>query len=139
MFSWQQARLSPWVEADPDCKAAIDMLGFALYHENTQVVGDRAGASSGDADSRKRKHGSMTSNTEEDKANEERVEAMSEEEVLRSLKARIWDQLSKEGEGELTLEEAVPDVTDRDLVGKALAEMEKDDRVMIGEGIIFQI
>ena len=29
-----QARLSNIVEAEPDCAAAMDILGFALYHEN---------------------------------------------------------------------------------------------------------
>ena len=32
-----KARLSPIVEAEADVKAAMDILSFALYHENHQM------------------------------------------------------------------------------------------------------
>jgi DNA replication licensing factor MCM3 len=33
-----KARLSDIVEAEPDCEAAMDILGFALYHENNNDI-----------------------------------------------------------------------------------------------------
>jgi DNA replicative helicase MCM subunit Mcm2 (Cdc46/Mcm family) len=37
-----KARLSPVVEAEPDCEVAMDILSFALYHENNRGASDTA-------------------------------------------------------------------------------------------------
>eukprot|EP00957_Ditylum_brightwellii_P015749 1186981-Ditylum_brightwellii.AAC.1 len=53
-----KARLSQVVEADPDCMAAIDILGFTLYHENSHGIAS-------DGTSSKRQMGKSTNVTEE--------------------------------------------------------------------------
>ena len=124
------------MEADPDCKAAIDILSFALYHENNQAIGDGVGTGSGpttininEDDNKKRKRGSSVSFDDADN---------SQQEVMRRIKEKIWDQLSK-SEGELSIEEVCKDIDDRGLVMKALSEIELDERIMIAEGVVFQI
>lgn len=140
-FDYSKARLSPIVEADPDCKAAIDLLAFALYHENNANLADGMIASSHnermDDEKRKRKRGEIESISEEEE--EEETKELSEKERMRRMKERIWDELNKNGEGELALEKVCMDVEDRPMVKKALAEMEKDQRVMMGEGMVFQL
>jgi len=130
-----KARLNSTVEADPDVKAAIELLGFALYHENNQVIKDGLIASSGSTTNdisiidNKRKRGTNASLEEG---------SFSQEEIMRRTKEQIWDQLSR-GEGELLLVEVCKDIENRELVTKALAEIEKDERVMIADGLVFQI
>jgi len=52
----KKARLSNVVEADPDVAAAMDILSFALYHENTKVVnGDDLNVVSPDLDKKRRR------------------------------------------------------------------------------------
>jgi len=128
-----KARLSPIVEADPDCKVAIDILGFALYHENNYTISEKPVESDNEnsdeieIDRRKRKRLNM----------EEGI--LSEEERMRRIKEKIWDEMSKEGDGQLPVDNACLDIKDRKSVVKALEQMEADGRVMIGEGMIFQI
>ena len=45
-----KARLSPIVEAEADVKAAMDILSFALYHDNNGIGSDGNGDSASDMD-----------------------------------------------------------------------------------------
>jgi DNA replication licensing factor MCM3 len=42
-----KARLSDTVQAEPDCEVAMDILSFALYHENTNNVEEENGKDNG--------------------------------------------------------------------------------------------
>lgn len=140
-----KARLSPYVEANPDVSAATDILSFALYHENNHNVADEMQAQSTDI-SAKRRNGVDDGETNEEKrarlggpAGENNAAAQSDEEIIRKIKERVWDSMSKDGEGELSIEAACPDIKDRTQVMKALTEMEQDGRIMISDGEIYQI
>ena len=66
MFSFvrYQVRLSNVAEADPDVAAAMDILSFALYHENTKVVG-KEDANDASALGQKRQRDEDLANTSE--------------------------------------------------------------------------
>jgi len=122
------------VEAEPDCKVAMDILGFALYHENNgdvdgsaakfdKVSDDESDSSVGDTDefSNKRRRLDDKGRSSSD-----------------SIKAKIWDEIAAEG-GQLPLEEACAAMDDREFVMKAVDEMVEEGRVMVSDGIMYTI
>lgn len=130
-----QARLSNTVEAEPDCKVAMDILGFALYHENSgnvdgtmpkadKVSDDESDSSVGDMD---------------DFATSNKRRRLDEGEASsNSIKAMIWNEISA-GEGQLPLEDVCPAMDDRESVMQAVDEMTDEGRVMVSDGILYTI
>ena len=145
-----QARLSTIVEAEPDCSAAMDILGFALYHENTdQAPPSTVDENDIDADNgQKRPLTPDSSVGEQDGSDDEagaeasssKKQRLGDEEVdpRNDLKYRIWEEISK-GDGEASVDSMCPDVTDRDEVSAAISEMEAEGRVMVSDGRVYQI
>jgi len=128
--------LSPIVEADPDCRVAIEVLGFALYHENNnhnirdqqthpEITENRDKIEADHFNIKKRKIHSLETNS-------------STEEIMRNLKEKIWNEL-RENDEQIVLEKICSDIDDRKLVNDTLGEMEKDGKVMMAEGMVFQI
>jgi len=140
-----KARLSNIVEAEPDCAAAMDILGFALYHENNSS--------------------SQPENSEDDiEPNENNKRPVTPEATLESsdgaddvsaagkrqridepdadprndIKYRIWEQITRGG-GEASVEDMCSDVEDRDEIVAAVHEMESEGRVMVSDGKVYQI
>ena len=112
----------------------MDILGFALYHENggnvdgttskpDKVSDDESDSSVGDID---------------ELSNNKRRRLDDEGRSSNAIKARIWDEITA-GEGELPLEEACPTMDDRDSVMKAVDEMVDEGRVMVSDGIMYMI
>jgi len=128
-----QARLSNVVEADPDCKVAMDILGFALYHENNGDVDGTASKLDKVSDDE-----SDSSVGEPDEMGNKRRRLDEEGRSSNSIKAKIWDEIAA-GDGELPLEEACPAMDDREAVMKAVDEMVDEGRVMISDGILYTI
>jgi hypothetical protein len=135
---FQQARLSPVVEADPDVAAAMDILSFALYHENNEVVDEAQNELS-----RKRHREEPitdSSDTEEGESSEKdpkrqaaAPEASRSDESLMEIKRAIYDQLSKGADDGVSLEEVCPNIADRDSVLQALQSLEADGKVMLDD------
>ena len=97
LFVNHQARLSNVVEADPDVAAAMDILSFALYHENTKVIGE--GDSNDDTalgQKRQREDPEVTdaSDVEENDAQKERVEGAGAADASSSLAPPGQDALT---------------------------------------------
>ena len=150
IFPLLQARLSTIVEAEPDCSAAMDILGFALYHENTdQAPPSTVDENDVDAENgQKRPLTPDSSVGEQDGSDDEAgAEASSskkqrlgaeEKDPRNDLKYRIWEEISK-GDGEVSVDSMCPDITDRDEVSAAISEMEAEGRVMVSDGRVYQI
>lgn len=118
------------MEADIDCAAAMDILSFALYHENNEVTET--------PNATKRAAVSDESDIDDDVEDPKR-RRLDEEEVPKEssdLHARIWEELSK-GQ-DLTVDDICVDVEDREAVLAALAAMEAEDKLMVMDKIIYQ-
>lgn len=146
-----QARLSNIVEAEVDCGAAMDILGFALYHENNQAppttepnVND---SSSSDLpkrpltpDSSVGEHGDDPSEEEEGaSAKRQRLDAEKDSDPRTALKRRIWEELTKAKDGMLAIEGLCQDVADREEVVAAISEMEEQKKLMVADSIVVQV
>jgi hypothetical protein len=121
------------VEAEPDCKVAMDILGFALYHENN---GNVDGATS---KSNTLPEDESDSSVENDEIGYKRQRLDEEGNSSSSaIKAKIWDEITA-GDGQLPLEDACPAMDDHDRVMKAIEEMVSEGRVMEDDGILYTI
>jgi hypothetical protein len=124
------------VEADPDCCAAMDILGFALYHEN----GNKAAAP--ELVDQKRSLDTDSSDTESDaiptSSKKIRVDDNNASLSLTSIKSKIWEEISK-CEGDMEVDKTCVNIEDRGLINEALESMEADGTVMVSEGIIYQV
>eukprot|EP00978_Attheya_sp_CCMP212_P028745 scaffold100198_cov61-Attheya_sp.AAC.1 len=132
-----KARLSNIVEADPDCCAAMDILGFALYHEN----GNKAATP--ELVDQKRSLDTDSSDTESDaipmSSKKIRVDDNNDLLSLTNIKSKIWEEISKCAEGEMEVDKTCVSIEDRGLINTALESMEAEGRVMVNEGIIYQV
>ena len=134
------------MEADPDVKAAIDILSFALYHENHQSISDKLVPSNNSTDTDRSLKRKRVTDNETDTAvspspssSSSPAPNQSQSEFLRGIKERIWDELNRSGDGDIMMDKLCSHIQDRSVIQKALQEMEEDGRVMVGEGMVFQI
>lgn len=135
IFLALKARLSPVVEADPDVAAAMDILSFALYHENNEVI-DEAQTALG----RKRQRDEPitdSSDAEECETTEKEPKRQAAEptlaaERLMDIKRAIYAQVSKAGDS-TPLDDVCKDISDRASVLEAIQSLEADGKVMMDE------
>eukprot|EP00339_Tiarina_fusa_P012817 CAMPEP_0117069932 /NCGR_PEP_ID=MMETSP0472-20121206/49080_1 /TAXON_ID=693140 ORGANISM="Tiarina fusus, Strain LIS" /NCGR_SAMPLE_ID=MMETSP0472 /ASSEMBLY_ACC=CAM_ASM_000603 /LENGTH=760 /DNA_ID=CAMNT_0004792731 /DNA_START=199 /DNA_END=2481 /DNA_ORIENTATION=- len=126
-----KARLSPIVEAEPDCEVAMNLLSFALYHENGKALSTKEAIVS------KSKQDAVSpavevsdegesSDAEEPQPKKQRLDG--EQDELQTLKRRIWEQITAQ-DGEANIEDLCPD-GDRELVTQALESLVDEGKVM---------
>jgi len=142
-----KARLSPVVEAEPDVSSAMDILAFALYHEeqqsavdaNTAVVSvsSEEGESDVDAVDNDTADGHAEDATMMPPSSKKaRVNAGSESDID-VIKKRIWEAVRSAGEhGEVSLSDICKDVDD-DLKAEAVRQL--GDRIMEDNGLLFMV
>mmetsp|Transcript_10990 Transcript_10990/g.16918 ORF Transcript_10990/g.16918 Transcript_10990/m.16918 type:complete len:796 (-) Transcript_10990:51-2438(-) len=137
-----KARLSHTVEAEPDVSTAMNILGFALYHETNMdavqstesqmkrpQVSD-VGETDDEISPAKRtryedENDDMDENLNKDM---ESIEGMVKERVLRIAEA-----------DDIPMSEICPGITDRDAVQSVLAQLEKKNVVMISDDVVMRI
>jgi len=143
-----KARLSNVVEADPDVGAAMDILSFALYHENTKVIGEDSNNEvdvMGQKRQREERDLTDTSDTEEKDAQRTRVEdealtlTPQEPRSLAELKMAIYVQVTRSPEDSIAVGDICTTVGDRALVSQALKSLEDDGNIMISDGEVYLI
>lgn len=150
IFPLVQARLSNVVEADPDVAAAMDMLSFALYHENTKVIGEDGNTDSMTGQKRDREAPELTdtSDVEENIAQRQRVEedaaeqaasSSPQEESVESLRQAIYQEVTKSGADSVNVDTICKHVDDRALVAQAIQSLEDDGKLMLGDGEVFLV
>lgn len=114
----------------------MDILSFALYHENTEISETPMAISKGDT----RPAVSDDSDSEEDDKNvSKRLRLDKDTKVSSELQARIWDELTKSSGGhELTLDDICDDVEDRAMVRSVVDAMAEDGKLMVVDRVIYQ-
>ena len=134
------------VEADPDVAAAMDILSFALYHENTQVIGENDEVAAGQKRQREEPDLTDTSDPEDDEndtTKRQREEAASQEQgdnTLAELKQTIYQELSRSLEDSIAIDDIATTVdVDRDLVLQAIQQLESENRIMQSDGEVYLI
>jgi hypothetical protein len=133
------------VEAEPDVAAAMDILSFALYHENNQVIGENDVVAAGQK--RQREEPDLTDATdpeddENDSTKRQREDASSQEQgdtTLADLKQTIFQELSRTVEDSMAIDDIATSVDDRDLVLKAIQQLEAENRIMHSDGEVYLI
>jgi len=126
----------------------MDILGFALYHENTgQTPPPAVGENDVDADNGQKRPLTPDSDAGEPDGSDDEAGAASsaskkqrlgDDDPRNDLKYRIWEEISK-GDGEASVDSMCPDITDRDEMSAAISEMEAEGRVMVSDGRVYQI
>ena len=134
-----KARLSDVVEAEPDCEAAMDILGFALYHENNEGASTKSSPTTTITGAKKRRivsdeGESDTDNESPDKKLRSTDQATGND---RDLKDKIWNIIVEHNEIQVDAltSELVGD--DSEAVQDAITALEAEDRIMVSDGIIF--
>eukprot|EP00521_Asterionellopsis_glacialis_P014452 CAMPEP_0195308248 /NCGR_PEP_ID=MMETSP0707-20130614/38125_1 /TAXON_ID=33640 /ORGANISM="Asterionellopsis glacialis, Strain CCMP134" /LENGTH=820 /DNA_ID=CAMNT_0040372511 /DNA_START=101 /DNA_END=2563 /DNA_ORIENTATION=+ len=144
-----KARLSNVVEAEPDCTVAMDILGFALYHDNEHnVAGSKSEKRSAEVSETEAED---DSSSEEDSSPNKRQRLDQEEQGEPSstppssssasrekLKTQVWDELEKQ-DGELALDQVCADVSDRTMIMEAVQELVDEEKLMLSDEILYQL
>eukprot|EP00804_Cyclotella_cryptica_P001017 CCRYP_012356-RA/>CCRYP_012356-RA protein AED:0.26 eAED:0.26 QI:175/1/1/1/1/1/3/214/795 len=142
-----KARLSPVVEADPDVAAAMDILSFALYHENNEVVDDVHQSTQG----RKRQRqepitdSSDAEELESDEKDTKRQAAANETSIpaidtsMLEMKRAVYQQVSQSLEDSVALEDICVEIDDRTMVLQAVQSLEEDGKVLITAGEVYLV
>ena len=138
--------MSPVVEADPDVAAAMDILSFALYHENNEVIDEAQNALN-----RKRQREtpiSDSSDTEDAESAEKdpKRQAVSSEATssapdsgMVELKRTIYEQVSKASDGSVSVSNLCEATADRELVMQAVQSLEADGKIMLADDEVYLI
>lgn len=132
-----KARLSNVVEAEPDCEVAMDLLGFALYHENNHNVDGTAAVPSSPP---KFKRAQTVSDDDAESLTDENSEPKRQRlsgGPERDLQTRIWEELSKR-DGELSLDDLGDDFGEREAITAAVKILLADGRIMESDGMLYQ-
>jgi len=128
-----KARLSNTVEAEPDCAVAMDILGFALYHENNSDTTSTSSLEPANPNDGEQLMSAMRDDDDDSTQSNKRARVGdSDADVARKLKERLWEELRK-ADDVVTINDLCSDVQDRDAIMTALKSMEEDERVMISE------
>ncbi len=137
-----KTRLSHVVEADPDVKVAVDIMGFALYHENHQGANTGAEVESVATpdlrEDRKRSRTDLDSDDADinDKGNPIRRLDTTPDTSTDHLLKRIIDELTASGD-DIKMDDICKDISDRSVVQKAIENLEAEDKVMTSDGSVY--
>jgi DNA replication licensing factor MCM3 len=133
-----KARLSDIVEAEPDCETAMDILSFALYHENTNNVDGKilpVVSDVGDSDDGEEQV-AVDEETEEPPSQRRRLNEEGGD-PLEKIRKQVWEALEAK-DGQLAVDELL-DEHDSALLNEALDALAKEGRIMRSDGYIFQL
>jgi len=124
-----KARLSDIVEAEPDVLVATDILSYALYHENHHNI-------STNNEIGQQSSPNLVDDEEDLEPDSKKLRVSSSS--LSSLKQRIWQELSAQGEG--TIEEIYTSYDEtREFILKVLQELEADNKIMIVDDLVVTV
>lgn len=129
-----KARLSPIVEAEADVGAAMDILSFALYHENINA-GNQCPDTPDLEDQRPGKK--MRSTKTEQEEGETSSEDQTDQKQVQDLKTRIWNEL-RAADGAKPMDEICADVEDRSSIDIVIRQLADQQKIMADEdGMVY--
>jgi DNA replication licensing factor MCM3 len=140
-----KARLSLEVEAEPDCAVAMDILSFALYHENHYRPNEAPKTATTPAEPKGEKRPEVSDSEAEDDADESIRKKLrfgqpdNVDPIAADLRRRIYDEVNKSADGEIKLVDLCADLDDRDAVKVAVDALVKEDRLMLADGVVYPL
>jgi hypothetical protein len=129
----------------------MDILSFALYHENTKVVVDDAAklVSPDLGQKRRREEHDVTDSSKENDAQRRRrpgdVDGAPSSspskagDVFTNLKASVYGEITRSLEDSIAIEDLCANVEDRAMVARAVRSLEDDGKVMRSDGEVYLI
>lgn len=128
----------------------MDILSFALYHENNKVIGEDGNETSLVGQKRRREEPDLTdsSDVDEEALRRQRVDgdggnsssnAASSDKTLADLKAAIYAEVTRSLEDSISIDDICTNVDDRALVARAVQMLEEDGKIMQSEGEIYPL
>jgi DNA replication licensing factor MCM3 len=133
-----KARLSDKVEAKPDCEVAMDILSFALYHENVKTVDSQE--TNNDEGEQQLDSVSMTPVAVSDASDSEDVEPASKKQRTEedTLKPQVLAQIT-ENDGEIKMEDLCKGVEDREAVQRLVDSLLSDGLLHEDQGVLYLV
>jgi len=131
-----KARLSHTVDAEPDCSQAMDILSFALYHENKSIQSPDDSASDPATEEHSNKRLRVEDSAEMPKEPSLLNIGSKDLNTLQSVKDQIWDAV-RNSDGQVSLEE-IP-IEDKVLKLKAISELSKEGRIMESDEVLYMV
>jgi DNA replicative helicase MCM subunit Mcm2 (Cdc46/Mcm family) len=128
-----KARLSNTVEAKPDCEVAMDVLSFALYHDDGEQHNYE-----GEPQSEETPQSVEVSDDGEGESDTDGLEPISKRQRTDDvsdedrLKSRILMELAK-NDGYMTLDDICQDVDDRDEITNSIESLAAEGKIMTEE------
>ena len=122
----------------------MDILSFALYHENNEVLDESQNA----LDRKRQRDEPITdsSDAEEGESAEKdpkrqvtKASTSATDSNLLELKRSIYAQMSSTIEASVPVEELCEAIDDRELVMQAIQSLEADSKVMLHEGEVYLV
>ena len=120
----------------------MDILSFALYHENNEVLGESQNA----LDRKRQREEPITdsSDVEERGAAEKDpkrqvLETSAVGSSVLEVKRSVYAQMSSSSEASIPVEELCEAIDDRELVMQAIQSLEADSKVMLHEGEVYLV
>jgi len=127
-----KARLNQKVEAEPDVTAAMEILRFALYHEedpsNREISTELPNVDKVMEDENQADDSPVSKKA--------RFETDVDTNAMMKLKESIWNEITI-AEGDAEIDDICKDVKDRDAIMSALKEMEAEERIYLSDGFVF--
>lgn len=140
------------VEADPDVAAAMDILSFALYHENNNVIEENNETAASQKRQREEVTDSSDAEGQEEDEEEQNAKRQREDKLaalsapsqaavdpLMELKQAIYTEVTKSLDDSIAVDDVCTDVNDRALVSRAIESLEADGKIMTSEGEIYLV
>ena len=128
----------------------MDILSFALYHENTKVIGqDTAEPALGQKRQREEPDLTDSSDLEGNDTQRQRLDeegsdsgeaaSPAADTSLAELKAAVYAEVTRSLEDSIVVDDICTDVNDRSLVARAVQSLEEDGKIMLSEGEVYLI
>jgi DNA replicative helicase MCM subunit Mcm2 (Cdc46/Mcm family) len=130
-----KARLSDKVEAKPDCEVAMDILSFALYHENVKTIDSQE--TNDDEGEQQLDSASMTPVAVSDASDSEDMEPPGKKQRTEdTLKLQVLAQIT-DNDGEVNREDLCKGVEDREAVQQLVDSLVSDGLLEEVQGVLY--
>lgn len=130
-----KARLSNTVEANPDCERAMDILSFALYHDDKSSPDSAATAAIVSDDSMRDEPEETSEDNDNGDRPRKRGRLDEEKDPIRQLMSKIWEKIEK-NEGELSIADIEGNEKD---VQTAVDRLEREGRIVVSDGTLYHV
>ena len=131
-----KARLSNTVEAKSDCAHAMDILSFALYHDDSHATEDAAITSVVSEDSVSHP-GDVGEEDDQDRPRQRRrLNDDDDNNLVRRIMASIWEKFEANDNEGLVIDDIQENEQD---LQAAISALENEGRVMVNDGILYPI